>query len=230
MALIKCPHCGGVISDKAVKCPHCGNSLGKATIIQYGSKAEAVQRKSRISPAAMTSKIFFLAAILASVVPCVIQFIKNNGFDWLKYSYFEEGSVLFGHYLASNQLAAIEMAAALLSIILAVCGIIKLCKSEVSSWKFWLLSTIVAWLPVLVIFLLQVDIRTLDSEDYDDLYSDVYKEKVEKIEGTYRCQLTDGTIISFSIVSDSNGYGFLEFKSLDGTTKADSCFLSSVPS
>ena len=162
MALIKCPHCGKPVSDRAVKCPHCGNSLGKATIIQYGSKAEAVQRKSRISPAAMTGKIFFLAAILASVVPCVIQFIKNNGFDWLKYSYLGEGSVLFGHYLASNQLAAIEMAAALLSIILAVYGIIKLCNSEVSSWKFWLLSTIVAWLPVLVIFLIQVTGRYYD--------------------------------------------------------------------
>lgn len=27
MALIKCSHCGGLISDKAVKCPKCGNEV-----------------------------------------------------------------------------------------------------------------------------------------------------------------------------------------------------------
>lgn len=27
MALIKCPHCGKPVSDRAVKCPHCGTSF-----------------------------------------------------------------------------------------------------------------------------------------------------------------------------------------------------------
>ncbi len=57
MALVKCPHCNGVVSDKAVKCPHCGCSLSKSTIIQHcgcpaaedvnvsASKGEAKEQK-----------------------------------------------------------------------------------------------------------------------------------------------------------------------------------------
>lgn len=33
MALIKCPECGGTISDKAVRCPHCGSDFERTQYV-----------------------------------------------------------------------------------------------------------------------------------------------------------------------------------------------------
>lgn len=42
MALIKCPHCGKPISDRAVKCPHCGcDPKEEITIIQHDNDVES---------------------------------------------------------------------------------------------------------------------------------------------------------------------------------------------
>lgn len=32
MALINCPHCSNLVSDKALKCPHCGNLIGNKVV------------------------------------------------------------------------------------------------------------------------------------------------------------------------------------------------------
>ena len=34
MALIKCPECGGLVSDRAKKCPHCGCPMEKIILLQ----------------------------------------------------------------------------------------------------------------------------------------------------------------------------------------------------
>jgi RNA polymerase subunit RPABC4/transcription elongation factor Spt4 len=54
MAIIKCPECGGMVSDTAKVCPHCGFAIGKLNgptklVIKFGSKASSLAQGWRIA-------------------------------------------------------------------------------------------------------------------------------------------------------------------------------------
>ena len=205
MALIKCPQCGGNVSDKAVKCPHCGCNLGKATIIQHGNRVDAKAMST-------AGKIILAVAIFIGSAMCIIPLFTNL--------YQRGWAPAFGYYLPITYvLVGFGIIAGLLSFGLAVYGIVRLCKNKVSTWKYWLFSTVFAWVSVLVVFKLVV----YNEEAYFDLYSNINKNKLEEAKGTYECQLKDGTTISFSIRYD--GDGFFECRSSDGTTRIGRCHI-----
>ena len=66
MALIKCPHCGKPISDKAVKCPHCGILFNKQSCQNSMTGNEVWKTINFISLA--------VGGIISIVLLCVIFF------------------------------------------------------------------------------------------------------------------------------------------------------------
>ena len=56
MALVKCPKCGGLLSDKAAKCPHCGCTIEevKASEPKETAKVE-VSNEEQNTPQEKTS-------------------------------------------------------------------------------------------------------------------------------------------------------------------------------
>ena len=50
MALIKCPECGGQLSDKAKKCPHCGATMEKILSLLSSSSVQPAQKVPPIVP------------------------------------------------------------------------------------------------------------------------------------------------------------------------------------
>ena len=203
MALIKCPQCGGNISDKAVKCPHCGCTLGKATIIQQGNGVDAKAMST-------AGKIILAVAIVVGSAMCIIPLFTNL---------YERGETpAFGYYLPITYvLMGFGIIAGVLSFGLAVYGIIRLCRNKVSTWKYWLLSTVFAWVSVFAVFGLIV----YNAEAFEDLWYNSNRNKIGAAKGTYECQLQDGTTISFSI--GNGGDGFFACKSSDGTTRIGHC-------
>ena len=71
MALINCPHCGKIISDKATKCPHCGNLIGDKVVIcqQNGNPTLVTKTISSIN-----TKLFRFHAkwICAPLIVCIL--------------------------------------------------------------------------------------------------------------------------------------------------------------
>lgn len=199
MALIKCPQCGGNVSDKAVKCPHCGCNLGKATIIQHGNRVDAKAMST-------AGKIILAVAIVVGSAMCIIPLFTNL--------YQRGGAPAFDYYLPITYvLMGFGIIAGVLSLGLAINGIIRLCRNKVSTWKYWLLSALFAWISVFVVFGLIVY--------NDDALADFYYNKIEATKGTYECHLQDGTILSFSAIH--NGYGFCELSSHGKVIKTGRC-------
>ena len=203
MALIKCPHCGKPVSDRAVKCPHCGNGLGKATIIQHDNGADSLSLGT-------IGKVIFAIATLGGSVMCILPLFTNL---------YERGwAPAFGYYLPITYvLVGFGILAGALSFGLTVYGIVRLCMNKASTWRFWLLSTIFAWLSVIAVFSLIV----YNVDTYYDVRNDKQKEKLEAAEGTYECRLEDGTTIYFSITYDGNG--FFECKYPYGASRIGYC-------
>ena len=120
MALIKCPQCGGNVSDKAVKCPHCGCNLGKATIIQHGNRVDAKAMST-------AGKIILAVAIVVGSAMCIIPLFTNL--------YQRGGAPAFDYYLPiTYALMGFGIIAGVLSLGLAIYGIIRLCRYKVSTW------------------------------------------------------------------------------------------------
>ncbi len=140
MALIKCPHCGKPVSDRAVKCPHCGNSLGKATIIQHDNGADSLSLGT-------IGKVILAIATLGGSVMCILPLFTNL-YGW---------ALAFGYYHPTTYvLVGFGILAGALSFGLSVYGIVRLCMNKASTWRFWLLSTVFAWLSVIAVFRLIV--------------------------------------------------------------------------
>lgn len=209
MALVKCPHCNGVVSDKAVNCPHCGCSLGKPTIIQHGNSINSI-------PFAMVGKSLLAFIILAGGAMCILPLFTNL--------YCKDAPV-FGYYLpVTYVLVSYGMLAGLLSVGLAINGIIRLCKHKKSTWEFWLLALAFACVSAYGVFRL--------ANYNDEAYYKLCDEKVEAIKGTYECQLQDGNILRFSIIYADTAtcdVGGCELKSSNGIPKVGSCDVSYFP-
>ena len=206
MALIKCPHCGRPVSDRAVKCPHCGNGLGKATIIQHDNGADSLSLGT-------IGKVIFAIATLGGSVMCILPLFTNL--------YQRGWAPAFGYYLPITYvLVGFGILAGALSFGLSVYGIVRLCMNKASTWRFWLLSTVFAWLSVIAVFSLIV----YNVDTYFSVRSDKQKEKLEAAEGTYECRLEDGTTIYFSITYDGNG--FFECKYPYGASRIGYCHIT----
>ena len=66
MALIKCPHCGKPISDKAVKCPHCKKDVTFDTDSRKDKSSDNTNHSSRC----------FIAIIIILVAVCVGYYFR----------------------------------------------------------------------------------------------------------------------------------------------------------
>ena len=179
MALIKCPHCGGIVSDKAIKCPHCGNSPGKASLIQYGSKARVV---SPTEMAAVTGKFFLLVAMFTSVELWTLYYLGIYYFEYGKLYDIPIIAELMWKYNLYDLPHRINMVVGLLIVILTVYGIIKLCKNKIFSWKFWTLSTLVSWGTTIVIYGITPLMRFYNYYHIDDIDAPLTQGQVAMIE------------------------------------------------
>ena len=80
MSLIKCPECGGNVSDMAEKCPHCGISIqfnSDNTILQNDHIDNIQQRiEPKTDKRKKNKKLIFFTAIVIMVVAviCVVYF------------------------------------------------------------------------------------------------------------------------------------------------------------
>lgn len=72
MALIKCNHCGHMVSDRAKACPKCGNPIVVKNIIQSHSNSIAKEDKSKSGP-------YTLLGILAIVVLGLVVYFSSGG-------------------------------------------------------------------------------------------------------------------------------------------------------
>ena len=73
MALINCPKCGGVVSDKATKCPHCGSSTKE---VNTPTKNEQVYKTKHSN----TSKwvLSTVSLVIASIAIVAIFVTQHN--------------------------------------------------------------------------------------------------------------------------------------------------------
>lgn len=76
MALIKCPECGSMISDKAIKCPKCGCPAGRPSIqlsnrYNYGEPEESSTTVSR-------KWLYVVIAVLAAALVGITAFLLLN--------------------------------------------------------------------------------------------------------------------------------------------------------
>ncbi len=208
MALVKCPHCNGIVSDKAVKCPHCGCSLGKTTFIQHGNSIDPI-------PFATVGKSLLAFIILVGGAMCILPLFINL---WGIYA------PAFRYYLpVTYVLVSYGILAGLLNVVLAVYGIARLCKHKESTWKFWLLATVFACVSAYGVF------RLVNYND--EAYRNLCDKKIEAIKGTYECQLQDGNILWFSITyADTTCVaGGCELKTPNGISKVGYCDVSYFP-
>ena len=82
MALVKCEHCGQMISDKAEACPKCGNSLATKIV-----KPTTTQKQNRISTKRISAKWIFAIFVVVVIAfglglyfHTYIPFSKENNF------------------------------------------------------------------------------------------------------------------------------------------------------
>lgn len=82
MALVKCEHCGQMISDKAEACPKCGNSLATKIV-----KPTTTQKQNRISTKRISAKWIFAIFVVVVITfglglyfHTYIPFSKENNF------------------------------------------------------------------------------------------------------------------------------------------------------
>jgi hypothetical protein len=77
MALIKCPHCGKPISDRAVKCPQCGFPVEKTklTTSTETEKPSNEEQQGGSTPTEGQSDYFFIKVIISVVLVIALIFI-----------------------------------------------------------------------------------------------------------------------------------------------------------
>ncbi|MDP8206202.1 MAG: hypothetical protein P9L92_06020 [Candidatus Electryonea clarkiae] len=81
MALISCPECAGVVSDKAPNCPHCGfiieqqiSAEEEVEIIRAEEKAEKDRKKEEaIKKAERKTTLFGLILLIISISVIIIS-------------------------------------------------------------------------------------------------------------------------------------------------------------
>ena len=81
MALIKCEHCGNLISDKATKCPKCGFSTNKDVIHHQDDEDRVVAEEPVYyeEDSGSNTKKYLLIALLVAV-------IVGGGYWWYSQS------------------------------------------------------------------------------------------------------------------------------------------------
>ena len=118
----------------------------------------------------------------------------------------------FGYYLPVTQLTvAVGVFAGVLSVLLALVGIVYLCKRQATSWLFWAFSCVFAYVAPIGIFYL----ICYNNNEYSRLAS----EKVFALKATYQCHLQDGYTLTFCPTDK----GYCELKSPDGIVKFGHC-------
>ena len=118
----------------------------------------------------------------------------------------------FGYYLPVTQLTvAVGVFTGLLSVVLALVGIVYLCKRQATSWLFWVFSCVFACVAPIGIFYL----ICYNNNEYSCLAS----LKVFAIKATYQCHLQDGYTLTFCPTDK----GYCELKSPDGIVKFGHC-------
>lgn len=96
----------------------------------------------------------------------------------------------FGYYLPVTQLTvAVGVFTGLLSVVLALVGIVYICKRQATSWLFWVFSCVFACVAPIGIFYL----ICYNNNEYSCLAS----LKVFAIKATYQCHLQDGYMLTF---------------------------------
>jgi hypothetical protein len=224
--LTTCTNCGKPVSDRAVKCPHCGcanpaspinteeNPAAQAEeeqIVQAQeeqiaqTQEEEVERSSGPNPAEAIVKMFLALVIIAGSVMCILPLFTN---------FYERGwAPALGYYLPITYvLVGYGIIAGVASFALAIYGIVRLCTNRLSTWTFWLLTTLFAGASVWVVFLL------VDRNEV--AYFEYRHDKNEAGKGTYECHLPSGDVLTFSVGTDA-GCELLE--STDSTTRIGAC-------
>lgn len=73
MALIGCPHCGHIVSDKAEKCPACGKDPRYTEEQLREREKTAAEKKKRRSGIVSLSAILLAIGILFTVIPHILE-------------------------------------------------------------------------------------------------------------------------------------------------------------
>ncbi len=77
MALIKCPECGNMISDKAIKCPKCGCPVGRPSI-QPSNRYDYGEPEEDSSPAVSRKWLYAVIGVLAAALVGVGYALYSN--------------------------------------------------------------------------------------------------------------------------------------------------------
>ena len=187
MALIKCPNCGKTISDQAVVCPHCG-----AKPSPMAEEDQAVQHSlslmaKALQPIAKTFLPMAVAlAILSTILPLFVDF----------YGIVTRPEVpLLDRWKTPLTYAAIGVASVggLVSVGLTVYGLVKTAKRKSFSWRYWIITFVVALASALATYFL--------TRAATDSFKEMYEAKVAAARGTYQRLARNGTTITISIGS-----------------------------
>ena len=191
MALVNCPQCGKPVSDKAVKCPHCGEKQGRAKLIQ--------EQNFKVNTRIVKAIISVLVAIFG-ILSLLPLFVRVPG--WVSFYYLQYFTPLFQmpKMLAVYLAMGVAIIGGLLTLGLFVYGVMQLKKDKSTTWKFWVISLIVALLSAYgtLYFTNRAEI----------VFYSLQSEKVDAARGTYEwVSKEDGTTTSFSMCYG----GFVEY-------------------
>ena len=82
MALIKCPECGGTVSDKATKCPHCGYNFQTEPTVEQPepeqNEPKEVEPKDNKSGLRTTTLIIVASIVVLLIVGLILLFGNRN--------------------------------------------------------------------------------------------------------------------------------------------------------
>lgn len=96
MALITCPHCGGVISDTAAKCPHCSSVLSKivADYVICPECGNQVADDVNYCPNCGYRMVTTAASIVSPTISVNTTTVKRNGYDVMLVDYNRSRSTI----------------------------------------------------------------------------------------------------------------------------------------
>lgn len=80
MALIKCPECGNMISDKALKCPKCGCPTGRIAI-QSSNRYNYGEPEDVSAPTVSRKWLYVVIGVLAAALISITAFLLLNNTD-----------------------------------------------------------------------------------------------------------------------------------------------------
>ena len=80
MALIKCPECGNMISDKAIKCPKCGCPVGRPSI-QPSNRYDYGEHEEDSSPTVSRKWLYVIIGVLAAALIGITAFLLLKNTD-----------------------------------------------------------------------------------------------------------------------------------------------------